>query len=253
MSDRANKITSLFIFMIIAGFVVFINLFIAQAKGNDVYRQIKIFGNNLLPSESYVEFCELTDPEKFDEIGLASVKKRFEEHPYVTKADVKYDGIDCIEVNLYEKDVKATIVNAKLKLITNKFEILPVYQKTIIRDIPIISHMKFDSKSETIDTNNDEGIKQAFRIIDAVKFVDQDFFNKLSEINLMNGGNVILTFEGITCPVIFGKQEEAKKLLALDQLLRQNPIENNLLKNIEYIDLRYTNKIYIGKKENING
>jgi cell division septal protein FtsQ len=249
MSDRANKITSLLVFVLIAGFVVFINLFFAQAKDNDVYRQIRISGNTLLPEKKYLEFCDFTNQEEISETDLAKVKKVFETHPYIAKADVKFDGIDCIEVKLFEKDLKATIVNAKLKLISKNFEILPVYPNTIIQNIPIISHIKMKSNSDDADLKNNDQFKQAFRIIDAAKSVDPEFFSKLSEINMTNGGNVILTFEGISCPVIFGKQDEAKKITALYELLKQKELTENLLSNTEYIDLRYTNKIYIGQKK----
>ena len=254
MSDRANKITSLLVFILIVGFVVFINLFFAQAKDNDVYRQIRISGNILLPSKSYINFCEFSNPETISETNLAAVKKVFESHPYVDKADVKYDGIDCIDVNLYEKDIKATIIkNNKLKLVTNDFELLPVYQTTVIKNIPVISHLSFNSRYENTGIKNDDGMKQAFKIIDAARIINKELFEKLSEINLMNGASVILTFKELTCPVIFGQEETAIKLYALNELLRENSVNDNLFKNLEYIDLRYPNKIYIGKKEKING
>ena len=254
MSDRANKITSLLVFILIAGFVVIINLFFAQAKDNVVYRIIQISGNTLLPSESYLDFCELSNPEAISETNLAAVKKEFESHPYVAKADVKYDGVDCIEVNLFEKDIKATVIkNNKLKLITNNFEVLPFYQKTVIKNIPVISHMNFNVKNENNVLNKDDKIIQAFEIIDAIKIINEELFEKLSEINLTNGGNVILTFKGITCPVILGNEDTVERLYALNELLKKKSVSDGLLKNLEYIDIRYSNKIYIGKKEKING
>jgi cell division septal protein FtsQ len=249
MSDRANKITSFLVFVLIAGFVVFINLFFAQAKDNDIYRQIRISGNTLLPEKNYLEFCDLTEQEAISETDLAKVKKVFETHPYIAKADVKFDGIDCIEVKLFEKNVKATIVNTKLKLVTKNFEVLPVFPNTIIQNVPIISHIKIKSGSDDVDLKNNDQFKPAFRIIDAAKSVDPEFFSKLSEINMMNGGNIILTFEGISCPVIFGKQGEVKKMVALYELFKRKEMTGNILNNIEYIDLRYTNKIYIGQKK----
>jgi len=253
MGERVSKITALLVFVLVAGLLAAVNFLIVQKNTGDVYRHIRITGNNLLPSESYLEFCVLSDPDDYSELEIASVKRRFEEHPYVAKADVKFDGVDCIDVNLFEKEIKATLLlNNNLKMISSDFEVLPVFAKTIIHNVPIISHLKIKPSGNSTEIRNIPGIVQSFKIIDAVELSDHELYEKLSEINLMNGGNIVLTFKGIKCPVVFGRNDEAQKIYALSRLIVQSSVNENLFKNLDYIDLRYSNKIFLGKKESEN-
>ncbi len=142
----------------------------------------------------------------------------------------------------------------KLALVADNFEILPVYSKTFIQNLPIISRSNFSRTSKNSEIVPSEELLEAFKIIDAIKICNMDMYQKLSGLNITPGGNIILTFVNLKCPVIFGKKNIALKIVAFNELVKKN-INNSLLKNIQYIDLRYASKIYLGnnQKENING
>ena len=95
----------------------------------------------------------------------------------------------------------------------------------------------------------------AFRIIDAISECDTNIRKNLAEINLRKGGDVILTFTGLNFPVLFGKSYEIKKALILKDLWHQIMGDKNLSQSTEYIDLRYKDKVFIGKRKSelING
>jgi cell division septal protein FtsQ len=252
MSERRSKLFGLFVFLLLTfGFVY---LFITGSKANvkEVYNQIELKGNKLLPASEYLSYAGLSDSSKYDELTLLDVKNRFEKHPYMRKAEVEFDGINKILVEVIEKEIKAVLLQKnELKLITDKLETLPLFPPSKIRDLPVISNLSMSNKN-SIDSTN---IELAFRIIDAISLSDTNVRNNLAEINLRKGGDVILTFTGLNFPILFGKNDEVRKALILKNLWPRLMLDEKINIETEYIDLRYKNKVFIGKRksEMING
>ncbi len=220
-----------------------------QTDEKDIYEVIEVNGNSLLPTEDYILFTELNDSTKFNDLALPDVKARFEEHPYVVKADVKFDGINKILVNIKEKELKAVILSGdNPELIAEDYKLVPLLKNTSFSELPVISHLKTNSDETGTDNPENKELVQAYKIIDAIKITNENIYKNLDEINLRYGRDIILTFSGLDCSVIFGRGNEAKKIVYLHALWEKMNEENNLFKESEYIDLRYRNKIFIGKK-----
>jgi cell division septal protein FtsQ len=162
------------------------------------------------------------------------------------KAEVEFDGVNRILVEVEEKDIKAVLLQKnKLKLVTDDLETLPLFPPSDIRDLPVISNLSTSSKN-SIDSTN---MEFAFRIIDAISLSDTNVRKSLAEINLRKGGDVILTFTGLNFPILFGKNDEVKKALILKNLWPKIVNDEKINNVTEYIDLRYKNKIFIGKRK----
>jgi cell division protein FtsQ len=251
MRDTISKIVGLVIFLFLVGGILYLNFFGGHSVKKDIYELIEISSNSLLPAEDYLLFTEYNDSTKFSELTLADVKGKFEEHPYVVKANVKFDGINKINVSIKEKELKAVILSENSPgLITEDYKLVPLLKNTSFSELPVISHLKINSDETGTDDRENEELVQAYKIIDAIKITDENIYKKLNEINLRFGRDVILTFSGLDCSVIFGRGNEAKKIIYLLALWKKMDEDNNSFKASEYIDLRYRNKIFIGKKTN---
>jgi cell division septal protein FtsQ len=246
MSERKSKLFGLFVFMIISFVFVYLIITGSKASEKEVFNQIEVSGNKLLSAEEYLRYAGLTDSKSYEDLTLSEVKTKFEKHPYMRKAEVEFDGVNKILVEVEEKEIKAVLLkNNALKLVTNDLETLPLFPPTNIREFPVVSNLSINSKK--IFDNND--IRLAFRIIDAIAESDTNVRKNLAEINLRKGGNVILTFTGLNFPVLFGKNDEVKKAVTLKNLWHQFIQDENFIESTEYIDLRYKNKVFIGKRK----
>jgi cell division septal protein FtsQ len=246
MSERRSKLFGLFIFLILTFGFVYLMITGSKASVKEVYNQIEINGNKLIPASEYLKYTGLSDSTKYSDLTLIDVKNRFEKHPYMRKAEVEYDGVNKILVEVEEKKIKAVLLQKNnLKLVTDNLETLPLFPPSYIRDLPVISNLSTNNKN-SIDSSN---IELAFRIIDAISVSDTNVRKNLAEINLRRGGDVILTFTGLNFPVLFGKNDEVRKVLILKDLWSRLVSDGKINSTTEYVDLRYKDKVFIGKRK----
>jgi cell division protein FtsQ len=251
MKKDFGKIFGVVLLFVMVLSILYLSLFKYSEKGKEEIKMIKLYGNSLLSSEIYLRFADLDQSYVYDDLNLNMIKKRFEEHPYIAKAEVKSDGLGNVDVKIVEKVIYAVLLSrSEPYFLTNDFELLKIHQYTTYSDIPVISNFRVTEKLIPSKVFKTEDIVEAFRIIDAAKISDIELSRKLSEINLKNGGDVVLTFSGINYPIVFGRGNEAKKMIYLSLVWERI---NNLkasYQNTEYIDLRFSNEAYIGSKEN---
>ena len=251
MHERSSKIIGVLIFVGLISGLLYLTFFVKKRSNKGEIKMIEITGNNLLSAGDYLKFAKLDDPTKYSDLKLPVIYDRITKHPYVASADVEYDGISTVSIDIVEKKFKAVVLNSgEPMFITDNFELIPMFENTKYNDLPIISNLPPGESYKPLTILDTDEMKQAFEIIDAAKMTNESIFNHLAEINLRHGGDIVLTFSGIRTPVIFGKNGAAKKLVYLDVIWDDIITGKNLVENSEYIDLRFANEIYIGKAEN---
>lgn len=251
MSRDYGKIFGVVLLSSIVIIITYLSLFMYNKKGREEIKMINIQGNNLLSKEIYLRFSDLDETSFYDELTLNLIKKRIEEHPYVAKAEVKSDGQGNVNVKIKEKEMYAVLLNGgEPYFLSNDFELIKIYQYTTYKDIPVISNVRTTEKLSASKVLRNEDVIEAFKIIDAAKITDIEISQKLSEINLKHGGDAVLTFSGVSAPVLFGRGNESKKMIYLSLVWERINKPNGDFQNIQYIDLRFAEEAYIGKKEN---
>jgi len=246
LSERRSKFFGVVVFLILIIGFSYLMITGSKASHKEVYNQIEITENMLLPAKEYLRYAGLSDSTKYSDLNLLDVKTRIEKHPYLRKAEVEFDGVNKILVEVQEKEIKAALLQKnELKLITGDLETLPLFPPTVIKDLPVISNLSLNGKNDY----NKKIMGFAFRIIDAISLSDTNVRKNLAEINLRKSGEAILTFTGLKFPVLFGKNDEVRKALILKNIWQQLFDEEIINENTEYLDLRYKNKVFIGKRK----
>ena len=246
MSERRSKFFGLVVFLILMIGFSYLMITGSQASPNEVYSRIEVIENKLLPGGEYLKYAGLNDSTEYEDLTLLEVKQKIEKHPYLRKAEVEFDGINTILVEVQEKEIKAVLLQKnELKLLTRDLKILPLFPPAEIGAFPVISYLDTKNKKSF----NEKDINFAFRIIDALSMSDTTIRKNLAEINLRKNGDVILTFAGLKFPVLFGKSDEVRKALVLKDLWNKLGYEENIYEKIDYVDLRYKNKVFIGKSK----
>lgn len=246
--DRMSKIYGLLLFAVLIIGLVYLVVNSMQAQQNSSYESIVVHKTRYLPQADYIQFANLVDPSQLHGLTLADVKGKFEKHPYVKNVEVEFDGVSAINVSLEEKLLKAVLLNDnKLNVVCENYTVLPLLGNSIVTDLPVISNPGVKKENDEIFI---EDIAEAFKIIDVLRISDENFYNELAEINLNNGGDVLITFTGMQTPVIFGRGDGAMKINGFIALMNKMNNDKYLINGSSYIDLRYKNRIFIGRNTN---
>ena len=244
-----SKIFGIFFFILIISFFFYLILLPKKMIKKNI-NKIELSGNKFLIVNDYLKQTKLSDLKNYNDIPLSVIEDRLEKHPYISRADVELKGNKILAYVTERKMIAIIIKKTDLYFVSDNFEILPLMPKTKLIDLPVISNPanNDDIKPFTYIKNN--GLLDALKIIESIKLTDQAILNHLSEINLRNGGDIILTFSGYPVPVIFGRGDEVRKMIYLESLWENKDL-NNMIKNSSYIDLRFAGNIYAGPE--ING
>lgn len=250
MSEGTGKIFGLLLFVLLMSGVLYLTFFSKKKINKGEIKMIEVTGNYLLNGDEYLKSTKLDDQSTYDDLTLPVIKDRILKHPYILRADVENDGIGGVRIEIKEKKIKAVILHdSEPYFITESYQVLPLLSETKFSDLPVISNLPDSINIRTLSVLKTESIDEAFKIIDAAKLTNESISKHLAEINLRKGGDIILTFSGIKLPVIFGKAGAAKKMVYLDILWDDMQAQKNIIEDSEYIDLRFSSEIYVGKSE----
>jgi cell division protein FtsQ len=248
MNEFKGKIAGvvlLFFLLVLVSFLVF---FQPTKKTTGEDKVIEITGNQLLTQLNYLSFAKLDGASVSAEVTLPVIKDRLEKHPYISKADVEYLSKTKIKATVTEKNIFAIILSdEETFFITEDFEVLPILPNVEMMEFPLISNLRESKKIKALKILRSSEMLEAFRIIEAARFTEMSLYKNLVEINLRNGGDIILTFSGMKAPIIFGHGHESRKMLSLEVIFKEITDAKKDYSTADYIDLRFSNEIYIGK------
>lgn len=250
MSQTKSKIIGLIIFLIIISTLFFVALMPVKQNVGKHVKSINLSGNHLLPQGSYLSFAKLNDTQNSIEITLPILKDRLEKHPFVSSAEVEISEYNNAQVYVHEKSLVAIVIcDDQTFLLSDEMQLLPLFSNTIFIDLPIINNPTYGRKYRALEFLQSKEIIEAYEILYAIKSSNEEMFKNLSEINLNRGEDITLTFSGVHPIIKFGRGNIPKKILSLNSIWVEIKNAGNDLSQSEYVDLRFTNQIYLGKVE----
>lgn len=250
MSQTKSKIIGLLIFLVTMSALFFAALMPVKQQVGTQVKSINISGNHLLPQESYLNFAKLNDVQNSSEITLPILKARLEKHPFVSSAEVEISEFNSAKVFVHEKNLVAVVIcEDQTFLLSDELQLLPLFSSTKFIDLPIINNPKYGRQYKALEYLQSEEIIEANDILYAIKSANEEMFRNLSEVNLNEGDDITLTFSGVHPIVKFGRNNIPQKVLGLNSIWDKIKNADNDLSQSDYVDLRFTNQIYLGKAE----
>ncbi len=249
--SKKIKISGIIFLLFVSALILWMSFAIEENNVNKI-KSVKIKGNYYLTQNDYLNFAFLNNKNRLKNLTLNIICDRLLKHPYIKTVDAKYSGNGVVEVELKEKKFEAFIINKdQMFLLTDNICLIPNISNLKYSDLPIITNISAgkELKRFAILKNNVQ-IKKSLRIIMAMKLLSREFYSDLSEIDFSNGQNILLRFSSKDYPVVIGENDEVTRVVYLYKLW--NSLKDKKHNDfIDYIDLRYSKKIYIGITEGI--
>jgi len=239
-----HKIVSITLFSFLILFLILIGFFSTKRTEGEVLKSVDLQGCKLLSKSEYLTFAAINTEMDLKKYSLSSLREKFLQHPYVANASIVVDVDKNIMVMLDEKAFEATaVIHNQLLLIAADGKVVPVLPNTEVLDFPVLTNLADDNAGKELEQKKD--IQRAFTIIRTSKKMNENLAQSISEINLNKGREITISLLDAKSIVYLGKKNLAEKIYTLDALKKQ--IGNKIsLVNANYIDLRYTNNIFIG-------
>jgi len=246
---KVIQILNVLLLLVAAGGVFY--LAAVLKNGNDSKIELISFeGNSHLTKEQYLNYANLTDKNSYADLSIQIIKDRIEKHPYIERADVRFESGNSISIRIIEKKFDSILLEKENQyILTDDLQVLPVFPQTKKIDYPIISNpvLYGDLKVLSVLKKNQD-IVTASKIISAIKLINPELYDSLSSIDLENGGDIVIYLSSADYPVKLGRGNELRKVVYLNNLwnfLKGKEIN----KYLDYVDLRYGGHVYLGISE----
>lgn len=243
---KKQKIFNAVFLTIAFGTIIYLSFSLSGKKDYKI-DLISIEGNIHLSKEQYMQYASLDDKINYRNLSLQIIKDRIEKHPYVEKADVRYDGDNKVSVQLTEKNFESILlIDSTQYILTDRLQLLPVLPRTKRIDYPVISNAGIHDSVKVLTTFKKKyDVLTASKILSGIKLLNPELFDGLSSIDMRDGGDIILSFSFSDYPVVIGRGNEIGKIVYFNNLwtyLKGKQINNFM----NYVDLRYSGHVYFG-------
>lgn len=245
------KIGSIILFTTIIGVVILLS-FVIKDDQNTQIKFIELKGNYHLSQNEYMKYAHIENSDEYSFLSPKIIKDRLEKHPYIKRVDLILSE-STLNIEIFEKNFESLLMaNGKEYLISDENIVIPKLQNSEKIDFPIISEPNKASEIKEFSKailNND--VKIGLKIVAAIKIINPKLYESLSEVNLRDGKDIILQFSSLNIPIVVGRNNEIEKIILFEKLMQKldySKIENTL----SYIDLRYSQYLYVGKSNEKN-
>ncbi len=205
-------------------------------------KQIKIDGNRIVGENEILQLTQLQMNTLLYDIDLTAIQKNVMSHYYIKDVVVERNLPNSIHIQVVER-IPIVIVNRPETMYLDESGlVLPKSISHRLFDLPMISGI---SESESLalgSTIKQQDVIEALQLVAAMKTVNRPMYHNISEVQVRNGGDIILysTEDGV--PIIFGRGEMPSKLVRLETFWN-DVVHTRGTQLLQYIDLRYEDQI----------
>ncbi len=248
-----GKILSVIFLIIAVGGIGYLSIGIKAGNAEKI-KSITVEGELHLTAQQYLNYANLEDKNVYENLPIQMIKDRIEKHPYVNRADVRFDGAGKVLVKITEKVFDSiVIIDSVQYVLTEQLQLLPLIDGTKVVDYPVLSNVFFGSQPKIFSSQRkNQDILTASKIISAVRFVNPELEKNFSSIDLQNGGDILVYLSSTDYPVMIGRGNEIKKIIYFNNLW-ESIKGKEINKYLNYVDLRYGGHVFLGIADSTNG
>ena len=204
---------------------------------------IHISGNDILSDKEILKILGLQTGEKLLEISATGVVEKLKKSTYVRAVNAVYSLPSTMRINIQERKPVAFIYGRGLNMIDKENYLLPVPEKNIRWNLPVITGIneKLGIRgAETISPN----AKRAVAIARYVNIIDMPLREMVSEISFKNKNSIEVGISASSAVIKIDFENYQEQLFIAARYLKDY-LDFNQLDKLDYVDVRFNGQIII--------
>ena len=214
---------------------------LSQFELNDIH----ITGNTILTENEILKMLGLNSGEKLLEISASEIAKTLKKSAYIRAATAVYSLPSTLRINITERQPVAFIYGRGLNMIDKENFILPVPDKSIRWDLPVITGIKEKLGIQGVETIS-EIAKNAVGIARYSSMIDMPLREMISEINFINPDYIAIGLVGCNTVIRVDKDNYQEQLFIAAHYFK-NYLDFKKIGNLQYVDVLFKGQIVIKK------
>jgi cell division protein FtsQ len=211
-------------------------------KSSLTIKQIKIDGNRIVTVNEIIQLTQIQTGSLLYKADLTAIQHNVKSHHYIKDVIVERSLPNTIHIKIKERIPIAIVNRSDNFYLDEDGVILPKNISNKIFDLPLISGV---SASEPVSLGSiikQPDVIETLRLLSLMKAVNRPLYHNISEVQVRNGGDIILYSAENGVPIIFGRGDVPQKLVKLEAFWN-SVVRERGSQSLQYIDLRYQDQI----------
>jgi cell division septal protein FtsQ len=250
MEQRA-EMHKVFLALLVVAFVAVV-LVASREDKTKVINHIDIKGNALLSADDYLLFAGLQNDKSLPGISAGDVRARLLKHPYIKDAVVYFSAPERLQVDVFEKTLKARMFSPSEYFVTSNLEMIKSLKNTslTVSDLPVISGLDFNEK-EGPSRVVVQKIGESVELINATLSDSTVYEKNLSEISFFEPDKLKVTLSNLHPKIYLTDNNITQQVHYITTLLKEKEMYAQVLAHADYVDVRFEKKIFVGYSSQI--
>jgi cell division protein FtsQ len=207
---------------------------------------IHLTGNKILSEQEVLKMLGLKNGKKLLEISASEVGKTLKSSPYIRSVSAAYSLPSTLRIKITERKPVAFIYGRGLNMIDRENYILPVPQKNIRWDLPVIRGIKEKLGIQGAETISPLA-KKAVEIARYASLVEMPLREMISDLDFSNDDYVAVGLAGCKAVIRIDKENYQEQLFIAARYLKDY-LDYEKIDKLNYVDVRFKGQVVI--KEN---
>jgi cell division protein FtsQ len=239
MSEMKSKIIGVFMLIAIAICLV---LGANAWKSSLKIKQIKVEGNRIVGSNEILQLTQVQMNTLLYQVDLTAIQRNVMSHHYIKDAVVERNLPNSLHIQIIER-VPITIVNRpETVYLDESGVVLPRTISHRLFDLPMMSGISAGEPLVLGSTVTQPDVIEALQLLTAMKTVNRPMYHNISEVQVRNGGDIVVYSAEGGVPIIFGRDDMPDKLVRLETFWN-SIVRTRGTQLLQYVDLRYQDQI----------
>ena len=239
MSEGKPKSIGIWVLLTIAiGLVCSANVWKSSLK----IKQIKIEGNRIVGENEILQLTQVQTNTLLYKVDLSAIQRNVMSHHYIRDAVVERSLPNALHIQIVER-VPIVIVNRpETMYLDERGVVLPRTVSHRLFDLPMMSGIPESEPLPLGSAITQVDVLEALQLLSTMKTANRTMYINISEVQVRNGGDIVLYSTEGGVPIIFGRGEMPSKLVRLETFWN-DVVRTRGTQSLQYVDLRYHDQI----------